>query len=59
MLQYIQLQLKKRNKNIKFLDIDGEEIDKDDLHEYLENFNEIFVNNKEEPKEYKLYEYTF
>lgn len=44
-LDYIILQLKKRLKEVVFMDEDGEEIDENDLCDFLENFNSVYVNN--------------
>lgn len=43
LLSYLLLQLKKRISNPTFLDEDGEEVAEDDLLDYLENFNKIYV----------------
>lgn len=39
------------------MDEDGENISTEDLADYLENFNKIYVNNNTDPDEYKSYEY--
>lgn len=43
-----------------FIDDDGEEIDENDLGDYLENFNKVYVNVVGEPEgEYKVFDYSF